>query len=142
MEKEDFRRKSISLSSNYSVSVGVAAEKKSRQFDPGSDQPEVLVQCKSHRWTTGGNVPSAKITAWNEAMYYFHLALPQFRKVLFVLRDFSEKRGETLAAYYARNFGHLVPSDVEILEYDEVSGEVRSVLSRALLGTGFSADEW
>ena len=86
-----------------------------------------LVECKSHRWTAGDNIPSAKITVWNEAMYYFHLAPQRFRKV-FVLRDFSEKRGETLATYYARNYGHLIPSDVEILEYDEESREVISVL--------------
>jgi hypothetical protein len=59
-------------------------------------------------------------------MYYFHLAPQRFRKV-FVLRDFSEKRGETLATYYARNYGHLIPPDVEILEYDEESSEVVAV---------------
>ena len=137
--KEYFRQQGISLDSNYSVPVGVASAKKNRQFDLGAAEPAVLVECKSHRWTTGGNVPSAKITVWNEAMYYFHLAPPEFRKVLFVLRDFSEKRDETLAAYYARNYGHLVPLDVDILEYDEKSGEVRSVLTTASTGTGFSA---
>lgn len=127
--KEYFRQQGTSLGSNYSVPVGVSSEKKNRQFDLGSGEPAILVECKSHRWTTGGNVPSAKITVWNEAMYYFHLAPRHFRKVLFVLRDFSEKRGETLAAYYARNYGHLVPPGVEILEYDEVRREVKSVLA-------------
>ena len=51
-------------------------------------------------------------------MYYFLLSPPGFRKVLFVLRDVSEKRGESLAAYYVRNHSHLIPDDVEILEYD------------------------
>jgi hypothetical protein len=137
--KEYFRQQGISLESHYSVPVGVASEKKSRQFDLGAADPAVLVECKSHRWTTGGNVPSAKITVWNEAMYYFLLAPPRFRKVLFVLRDFSESRGETLAVYYARNYGHLVPPGVEILEYDEESGEVGSVRTTASTGTGFSA---
>ena len=126
--KAYFLQQGILLGSNYSVPVGVATEKKNRQFDLGSGEPPVLVECKSHCWTAGGNVPSAKITVWNEAMYYFHLAPPRFRKVLFVLRDFSEKRSETLAIYYARNYGHLIPSDVEILEYDEESREVISVL--------------
>ena len=127
--KELFQQQGILLGSNYSVSVGVADEKKKRRFDLGSGEPPILVECKSHRWTTGGNVPSAKITVWNEAMYYFHLAPPRFRKVLFVLRDLSEKRGETLAAYYVRNYEHLIPKDVEILEYDEESGEVMAVLT-------------
>ena len=98
--------------------VGLA-KKKERKFDLGSNDPRVLVECKSHKWTGGGNVPSAKITVWNEAMYYFLLAPPGFRKVLFVLRDFSERRGESLAEYYVRHHSHLIPDDVEIWEYDE-----------------------
>ena len=30
-------------------------------------------------------------------------------KVLFVLRHFNDERGETLAEYYVRNHGHLIP---------------------------------
>lgn len=89
-----------------------------REFDLGSSSPPVLVECKSHRWTSGGNVPSAKITVWNEAMYYFHLAPPEYRKIMFVLRDYSDKRKETLAQYYIRNHGHLIPDDVEIVEFN------------------------
>lgn len=137
--KAYFHEQGVLLGSNYSVPVGVASEKKNRQFDLGSGEPAVIVECKSHRWTTGGNVPSAKITVWNEAMYYFHLAPPRFRKVLFVLRHLSEKRGETLAQYYVRNYGHLVPSDVEILEFDESNNKVISVLTTASTRTGFSA---
>lgn len=138
--KECFHQQGISLGSNYSVPVGVASEKKNHQFDLGSGEPAILIECKSHRWTAGGNVPSAKITVWNKEMYYFYLAPPRFRKVLFVLRDFREKRGETLAAYYARNYGHLIPSDVEILEYDEVRSEVISILIIASTRTGFAVD--
>ena len=69
----------------------------------------VLVECKSHTWTQSGKVPSAKMTVWNEAMYLFLLAPKRFRKVLFVLRDFNEGRGESLAEYYVRNYSHLIP---------------------------------
>lgn len=125
-----FSDQGVLLGSNYSVPVGVSAGKKSRQFDLGSGEPPVLVECKSHRWTAGGNVPSAKITVWNEAMYYFHLAPPRYRKVLFVLRDYSQKRKESLADYYVRNYGHLIPSGVEILEYDEGRATVKEVLTK------------
>ena len=113
-----FRQKGVALRKGYNVQVGVSRKKK-RQFDLGSDNPPVLVECKSHTWTSSGNVPSAKITVWNEAMYYFSLAPQKYRKVMFVLRDFNEKRGETLAQYYLKNYGHMVPDDVEILEYSE-----------------------
>ena len=61
-------------------------------------------------------------------MHYFHLAPPRFRKVMFVLRDLSKKRDETLASYYFRSYRHLMPKDVGILEYDGESGEVMTVL--------------
>ena len=115
-----FLNKGMRLQRNYRVRVGLA-KKKERKFDLGSNDPRVLVECKSHKWTGGGNVPSAKITVWNEAMYYFLLAPPGFRKVLFVLRDFSERRGESLAEYYVRHHSHLIPDDVEIWEYDEAN---------------------
>ncbi len=55
-------------------------------------------------------------------MYYFFLAPRKYRKILFVLRDFNAKRSETLAQYYVRNYGHLIPDGVEILEYDSSAG--------------------
>ena len=121
---EHFRQAGVSLRRNYRVFIG-HSRKKERQFDLGSDNPPILVECKSHTWTAGGNVPSAKITVWNEAMYHFLLAPKGFRKILLVLRDFSEKRGETLAEYYSRNHGHLIPGDVEIWEYEK--GSFRNV---------------
>jgi hypothetical protein len=72
-------------------------------------------------------------------MYYFHLAPVGFRKVLFVLKDFSEKRQETLASYYVRNYRHLIPGGVEILEYDEETREVKAVLTTASTRSGSSA---
>ncbi|MDZ4245919.1 MAG: hypothetical protein U1D67_02245, partial [Dehalococcoidia bacterium] len=70
--KKYFQQHGIMLVANYAVPVGVGSQKKNHQFDLGSAEPPVVVECKSHRWTTGGNIPSAKITVWNEAMYYFH----------------------------------------------------------------------
>lgn len=58
-------------------------------------------------------------------MYYFLLGPRGFRKVLFVLRDFNKRRGESLAEYYVRNYSHLIPDDVEILEYDPSGMKVR-----------------
>lgn len=64
-------------------------------------------------------MPSAKLTVWNEAMYYFQVTPLGYRKIMFVLRDYSEKRNETLAEYYIRTYSHLIPKDVELWEYDE-----------------------
>ena len=55
-------------------------------------------------------------------MYFFHIAPPEYRKILFVLRDYSAKKRGTLAQYYVRNYSHLIPDDVEIWEFDVARG--------------------
>ncbi|MAT49765.1 MAG: hypothetical protein CMK32_01070 [Porticoccaceae bacterium] len=113
----------IPVVENYPVEVGVNNQKKLHYFDLGSGDPPVIVECKSHRWTSGDNVPSAKVTVWNEAMFYFHCAPSHYRKIFFVLRDKRKRNGETLAGYYLRTYGHLVPESVEIWELDEKTGQ-------------------
>jgi len=117
-------KKGVSVETGFPVEVGVSSTRKSHSFDLGSDEPPVVVECKSHRWTSGGNVPSAKMTVWNEAMYYFSCSPDRYRKIFFVLRDAREKSGETLAQYYIRTYAHLIPDAVEIWEYDEATNEV------------------
>ena len=114
----------IILKPDQKVEVGIGERKKAHAFDLGSDEPKVIVECKSHRWTKGNNVPSAKMTAWNEAMYYFACAPSEYRKIFFVLKDQRTSNNETLAEYYIRIYKHLVPSDVEIWELDEETGDV------------------
>lgn len=120
-----FASKGIALKSDLKLRIGLGDNKKLHAFDLGCEDKKILVECKCHKWTApNDNVPSAKLTVWNEAMYYFFVAPKGFRKILFVLRDFSEKRRETLAEYYIRMYSHLIPEDVEIWEFDEESAEV------------------
>ncbi len=119
------RAESLTLTSGFTVDIGVGTDKKAHGFDLGRENPPVLVECKSHNWTETGNMPSAKVTVWNEAMYFFHLAPPHFRKVLFVLRAEHSSRKETLAEYYVRLYSHLIPKGVSIVEYDSKSGRAR-----------------
>jgi hypothetical protein len=121
--QEVFASQNLHLVRGFSLPIGIGDKKKEHRFDLGSASAEVIVECKSHRWTAGGNVPSAKMTVWNEAMYYFAIAPENYKKVLFVLRDYSEKKSETLAEYYVRTHDHLVPDEVEIWEHDEEGGE-------------------
>jgi hypothetical protein len=118
-----FASQGLQLKRNFALPVGVGKKKKEHRFDLGSASPKVIVECKSHRWTTGDNVPSAKMTVWNEAMYYFATAPASYRKILFVLRDYSPKKKVTLTEYYIRTYEHRVPNEVEIWEYDEVTGK-------------------
>ena len=113
-----FKEMGIEVVPNFGVEVGLKT-KKIHAFDLGSEEPKVLVECKSHRWTTGNKVPSAKMTTWNEAMYYFLLAPEGYRKIFFVLHHCREGSGESLLSYYKRIYSHLIPDDVEFMEWDE-----------------------
>jgi hypothetical protein len=114
-----FALQDVHLQLGHAVPVGIGAKKKMHAFDLGCSDQKVLVECKSHRWTAGHNIPSAKLTVWNEAMYYFHTAPEGYRKILFVLRDLRRGTGESLCCYYMRTYSHLIPDDVEFWEYDE-----------------------
>jgi hypothetical protein len=128
--REYFKANSVDLTFGHPLPLGIGRIKKSHTFDLGCNDSingKIIVECKSHTWTSGGNVPSAKITVWNEAMYYFSLAPKDYRKVFFILKDYSTKRNETLGEYYIRTYKHLIPDDVEIMEYDMVGQSVRII---------------
>ena len=93
LAQEFFSRDGLDLETNHKVPVGIQNIKKYHAFDLGTESPKVIVECKSHKWTAGNNVPSAKMTVWNEAMYYFHVAPDEYRKIFFVLRDVNKIRG-------------------------------------------------
>ena len=113
-----FASKGLRLQKDISVRIGING-KKSHKFDLGNFNKKVLVECKSHKWTEGGNVLSAKMTTWDQAMYLFYASPKDYRKIFFVLRHYNRKRKETLADYYIRTNTHLIPKNVEIWEYDD-----------------------
>ncbi|MCY4302320.1 MAG: hypothetical protein OXC68_11400 [Aestuariivita sp.] len=107
----------ISLKENYQVPCGLANNKKKlHKFDLGSEDPPTLVECKSHTWRGGDKVPSAKIKNWAEAMFYFHMAPPEYRKIFLVEQSLRTSTGESLLAYFSRTCSHIIPQDVEFWE--------------------------
>ncbi|GAI26700.1 unnamed protein product, partial [marine sediment metagenome] len=84
--KAFFANQGLSLEENVPIEIGING-KKPHRFDLGSRKKKILVECKSHTWTEGGNVPSAKITTWDQAMYMFVAAPAGYRKVFFALKD-------------------------------------------------------
>ena len=118
-----FGKRGLSLVPSIQVPVGVGAIKKLHKFDLGSESPPVVVECKCHVWTEGGNAPSAKLSVWNEAMYYFFCAPSGYRKIFVVQRTL--RKGQSLAEHYLSRYRHLVPSDVEFWEFDPATGSGR-----------------
>jgi hypothetical protein len=117
--KTFFATQGVILDKNISIEIGIEGKKKAHNFDLGNPISKIIVECKSHTWTESENIPSAKITTWNQAMYYFYAAPKGYRKIFIVLKHYSKKHKQTLAAYYLRLNDHLIPSDVEFWEYDE-----------------------
>ncbi|MCY4153469.1 MAG: hypothetical protein OXE94_14715 [Aestuariivita sp.] len=105
----------ILLKQNYPVLCGLNNKKK-HTFDLGSDEPPIIVECKSQTWTAGDRVPSAKMKNWVEAMFYFHMAPPMYRKIFFVEQSLRVRTGESLLSYFRRTQSHLIPQDVEFWE--------------------------
>jgi hypothetical protein len=112
-----FLKNGISLEPSFLLPIGIT-EKKLHKFDFGNSEKKIIIECKSHCWTESDNIPSAKITTWDQAMFYFYVAPDDYKKILFVLRDCSNKRGESLAEYYIRLRKHLIPLGVVIIEFD------------------------
>ncbi len=112
----------IALQRDFAIAIGYRTTKL-HKFDLGSADPPILVECKSCTWTSGGNTPSAKIRSFNEAMLHFAVSPPEYRKILALLRYL--RRGESLAEYYVRTQGHLVPPGVEVWELDPDAGSGR-----------------
>ena len=108
----------LRLESDHRVPCGLDTVRKSHAFDLGSENPKVIVECKSHTWTSGGNVPSAKMKNWAEAMFYFHMAPPDYRKIFFVERRVRRGSNESLLTYFLRTQAHMIPRNVEFLELD------------------------
>jgi hypothetical protein len=117
--KQFWLSQGIELFAMHPIILGTGDKKKNHRFDFGCNMQKILVECKSHRWTEGNNIPSAKLTVWNEAMYYFSLCPPEYRKIFCILRDYSIKRQMTLAQYYLQTYEHLIPQSVEFWEFCE-----------------------
>ena len=110
-----FAKTGISLQPEFSALVERKI-KKPHKFDLGSEDPPILVECKSYTWTSGGNSPSAKIRGLNGVMLLFSLAPRRYRKILFVLKHL--RKDVSLAAHYIKTQGHLIGQNVEIWEFD------------------------
>ncbi|WP_197528805.1 hypothetical protein [Maridesulfovibrio salexigens] len=61
--KDFWESQGVKLFRSIKVPIGIdAAKPKDHAFDLGCTELKVIVECKSHKWTSGGNVPSAKLT--------------------------------------------------------------------------------
>ena len=114
MAFEYFLKEGIHLNRSYAIDIGIKY-KKPHKFDFGNK--DFLIECKSMKWTESGNIPSAKLKNWNEAMFLFLLSPKNYKKIFFVEMDYSQKYCKTLLEYYIDLNYHLIPNDVIFYDY-------------------------
>ena len=125
--KAFFSKQGLNLQPHFKLDIGINGRLKAHNFDLGDGEKRVIVECKSHTWTESWNVPSAKMTTWNQAMYFFHATPRDYRKILFVLRHYNPGQEQTLAEYYIKTNPHLIPDGVEIWEFDESGNTAKKI---------------
>ncbi len=102
-------------------------QEKTHRFALGSDNPPVIVTCKTHKWTSGDNMPSAKIHAFAVAMFHFHMAPSKYRKIFVCEQSLRKKDNKSLLEYFLDKYFYLIPPDVELWELPPDSDAVRII---------------
>jgi len=113
-----FSKQGIILKHHCTLKIGANKKLGDHKFDFKSEKPKYIIECKSHTWTEGNNSPSAKMSVWNEAMYYFSLTPRQYKRILFEKKSINSKNNRTLAQHYIMSKHHLIPPNTEIWEFD------------------------
>lgn len=107
------------------VAIPIGTPPKDHKFDLANSDRSAVVECKNYRWTKSGNVPSAKLTGLDEAVFYFNfLPKEHTKKILCIKECIHQEKQETLAHYFVRMHGHLL-GDVCVFEISN-NGDVYS----------------
>lgn len=96
---------------------------KSHKFDLANLERDVVAECKAVGWTSGGNVPSAKIENLRGAVTHLRKIPGPSTSYLIIMKDSHPKKNETLAAYFVR-LNKEILGPVNILELPEDGGEL------------------
>jgi hypothetical protein len=100
------------------VPIPIGIPPRSHKFDIASRDRTIVCECKAFAWTTGGNIPSAKITTLREAATYMNGLARGTQVLLIMQRDLHPIRQETLADYFVRLNNHLIAS-LCVMELDD-----------------------
>ena len=117
-----FAEHGLLLESGHKVACGLSGdERKAHAFGLGSENPQVIVECKSPAPISGGNLPSDKTKNRAVAMFCFHLAPPDYRKICIAKRSVRPRWDESLSSYFMRTQVHMIPADGEFWDLDRSS---------------------
>ena len=106
--------------------IDIGNPSKPHKFDISDKTEKVVIECKCYAWTAAGNIPSAKLTTLNEAIFYFSFLPVKTEKILVMAYATHPKKSETLAEYYFRRNRHLL-GDVKIMEFCIDTNEMKTI---------------
>ena len=96
---------------------------KPHKFDLATHERDVVVECKAFTWTSGGNVPSAKITTLREAVQYLRSIPATSVPYLVISKASLREKTETLGQYFVRLNEDML-GNVNVLEMPPEGGEL------------------
>ncbi|SFB90189.1 hypothetical protein [Ruminococcus albus] len=99
------------------VGLPIGKPEKDHFFDIVNKEERIVIECKRYTWTETGNVPSAKIRALNEAAFFLTFVDNTYTKYIVILKNYHDKKRESLAEYYVRTYRHLL-GDIIVAEFD------------------------
>lgn len=85
------------------------------KFDMVSEDGDIVVECKSYKWTESGNFPSAKISTAIEDVFY--LTRIKAKKKILVFQDDFNSKGESLVDVFVRRYDGIL-DDIEVWAYN------------------------
>ncbi len=109
---------------DYPIAIGNPP--KDHRFDLVSSDRRHVGECKNYSWTKTGNVPSAKMGAVNEAVFYLSFLPKDTIRFVVMRKSVHPTRDETLADYYYRTYRHLLQG-VLVLEIDLENDTIRKI---------------
>lgn len=109
------------------IAYPIGKPAKDHKFDLVSRDGGIIVETKNYTWTIGNNVPSAKMSVLNEAIFYLQHAPKNTHKLLVINLNKHAGRNETLASYYVRTYRHLL-DDVSVMEFDQNTGLLNKIV--------------
>ena len=109
---------------NKKLQVGKAPGKEHR-FDLVNETKRIAIECKCYTWTKTGNIPSAKLSTLNEAVFFLSFLRDYDYKTIIVMnKEPNPEKNETLAEYYFRIYRYLLGETI-IAEFDQEKSTMR-----------------
>lgn len=96
---------------------------RSHKFDLATSDRAIVAECKAYTWTSGGNIPSAKITHLKESVDYLNNLPPSIKALLLIKRDPHPVRRETIGSYFVR-LNKEILKNVNVIEVSETKNEI------------------